>query len=206
MMTSCLPSSSLLFQKHKQYAISPFDKLLLEIMYLQLFTFPLLSWGELKPEVTVILKRTNSTKSTCRIGSALPPQRHLFHSLLHLRQQLTQHRPHRAHFQTQWHSSVQHHPLLPSQIIQSSLRTQRRARYPSIVLHPPSSPSASSPRSSPNSTTCPSLPTPSPPVTLFPPPSPHPPTSPRDSCVCRCAPWEGRSVSAAFSRRPTPRI
>lgn len=86
MMTSCLPSCSLLFQKHKQYAISPFQKLLLEIMYLQLFTFPLLSWGELKPEITVILKRSVSIKWTCRIGSASPPERHLLHSLLHLRQ------------------------------------------------------------------------------------------------------------------------
>lgn len=57
MMTTCLPTSSLLLQKSKHTFISPAQKILIEILYLQFFTFPLLSWREMKQEVMMILRR-----------------------------------------------------------------------------------------------------------------------------------------------------
>lgn len=146
MMTSCLPSTSLLFQKHKQFAISPFQKVLLEIMYLQLFTFPLLSWGELKPEITLILKRTVGREVRCRIGSASPSERGLLGSLLHLRHERTQHRPHGARVEALRHAAIQHDPLLPTETGQSGIGTQHFVGHAAIVPSSPSSPSASSPR------------------------------------------------------------
>lgn len=71
MITTCLPSSSLLLQRSSVYGISCSQKLLLEIMYFQLFSFPLLSWCELKPEVSMILNSYSFVLLSC-VVSDLP--------------------------------------------------------------------------------------------------------------------------------------
>ena len=56
MMTTSLPSNSILFSNNVHFVISPHDKILLDILYLQLFSFPLLSWREIRPEIVSICK------------------------------------------------------------------------------------------------------------------------------------------------------
>lgn len=68
MITTCLPSSSLLLQRSSVYGISCAQKLLFEIMFFQLFTFPLLSWCELKPEVSMILNRHSLYGFSCLVS------------------------------------------------------------------------------------------------------------------------------------------
>ena len=58
LVTICLPTSSLLLRPNITYGITPADKLLLNIAYFQLFTFPLLAWGELRPVFTSVLQCT----------------------------------------------------------------------------------------------------------------------------------------------------
>ena len=61
MMTSCLSTNSFLLSRNNPKRMSAADKLLLEIMYLQFFTLPLLSWKDIKPVVSTLLERTQIT-------------------------------------------------------------------------------------------------------------------------------------------------
>ena len=56
LMTTCLPASSSLLQRDAKKGISPAHKILIEVLFFQLFTFPLLSWAEIKPLVTSLLR------------------------------------------------------------------------------------------------------------------------------------------------------
>ena len=56
--TTCLPASSLLLQRDPTRGIAPAHKLLIEILFFQLFTFPLLAWPEVRPVLTRLLTRT----------------------------------------------------------------------------------------------------------------------------------------------------
>ena len=55
MITTCLPTSSSLFQRSSEYGINASQKLLFEILFFQMYTFPVISWSELKSEISSIL-------------------------------------------------------------------------------------------------------------------------------------------------------
>ena len=55
MITTCLPTSSTLFQRSSEYRINASQKLLFEILFFQMYTFPVISWSELKSEISSIL-------------------------------------------------------------------------------------------------------------------------------------------------------
>ena len=70
MANSCFPSSSLLHQPSDQYRITPSQKLLFVILSFQLFTFPILSWSEFKPEITAILNSMNALRLWTLVADA----------------------------------------------------------------------------------------------------------------------------------------
>jgi len=85
MITTCLPTSSLILQKSKHTFISPVQKVLIEILYLQFFTFPLLSWKELKQEVLMILRRLTFCLSMNHRNGFIPTiSGHFFHFVFYL--------------------------------------------------------------------------------------------------------------------------
>ena len=53
--TTCLPASSSLLQRDRDRGIAPAHKLLIEILFFQLFTFPLLAWSEVRPILSSLL-------------------------------------------------------------------------------------------------------------------------------------------------------
>ena len=67
--TLCLPASSLLLHPSDLHSISPAEKLLLEIAFFQLFSFPLFSWGEIKPVFTSVLQSTCSREESHSVSS-----------------------------------------------------------------------------------------------------------------------------------------
>ena len=69
--TTCLPASSLLLQRDPTRGIAPAHKLLIEILFFQLFTFPLLAWPEVRPVLTRLLTRTSPSEPA---GSNIPPR------------------------------------------------------------------------------------------------------------------------------------
>lgn len=74
--TTCLPASSLLLQRDPTRGIAPAHKLLIEILFFQLFTFPLLAWPEVRPVLTRLLTRTSlSPPSPAEFeGTETPPR------------------------------------------------------------------------------------------------------------------------------------
>lgn len=74
--TTCLPASSLLLQRDPTRGIAPAHKLLIEILFFQLFTFPLLAWPEVRPVLTRLLTRTSLSPPSPSepVASDIPPR------------------------------------------------------------------------------------------------------------------------------------
>lgn len=73
MITTCLPTTSSLFQRSPEYGINASQKLLFEILFFQMYTFPLLSWSELKTEISLILLCRFSS-SSLSLDNDIPPR------------------------------------------------------------------------------------------------------------------------------------
>lgn len=67
----CLPATSLLLRPSLTFGVTPADKLLLNVAYLQLFTFPLLSWGDIRSAFAAVL-RCAAASPALRIAPAVP--------------------------------------------------------------------------------------------------------------------------------------
>lgn len=67
----CLPATSLLLRPSLTFGVTPADKLLLNVAYLQLFTFPLLAWGDIRSAFAAVL-RCAAASPALRIAPAVP--------------------------------------------------------------------------------------------------------------------------------------
>lgn len=67
----CLPATSLLLRPSLTFGVTPVDKLLLNVAYLQLFTFPLLAWGDIRSAFAAVL-RCAAASPALRIAPAVP--------------------------------------------------------------------------------------------------------------------------------------
>lgn len=67
----CLPATSLLLRPSLTFGVTPADKLLLNVAYLQLFTFPLLAWGDIRSAFAAVL-RCAAASPASRIAPAVP--------------------------------------------------------------------------------------------------------------------------------------
>ena len=67
----CLPATSLLLRPSLTFGVTPADKLLLNVAYLQLFTFPLLAWGDIRSAFAAVL-RCSAASPALRIAPAVP--------------------------------------------------------------------------------------------------------------------------------------
>lgn len=67
----CLPATSLLLRPSLTFGVTPADKLLLNVAYLQLFTFPLLAWGDIRSAFAAVL-RCAAASPALRVAPAVP--------------------------------------------------------------------------------------------------------------------------------------
>lgn len=67
----CLPATSLLLRPSLTFGVTPADKLLLNVAYLQLFTFPLLAWGDIRSAFAAVL-RCAAASPASRLAPAVP--------------------------------------------------------------------------------------------------------------------------------------